>query len=572
MPYGYIKNLIDIPRNLDASGIIIDPSNILFGDGSCRVHPYMKKVQEKIIVKVTTAMNVVFMYPGDSQQTQYFKETCNDNFIDINVFKNTYVLCKGQIGSGLGSVKTIFIGVIKDICCVCDIPSFNIELFYLNNEDGIPQFGIPYVGFPSGSPIIENAIGPPAPWQTIVLDFWGIRTTTTNYISANASIPGGDIKSMKVIQGDPCSSYSLSYNNQTKQNYMYCLQDKTRKINFTKNRLYKCLQTNNPVITCLQPGDCTGGTIFDLLVSGSAGTITYRVHTFTYTGSTQIFTVNFGSINPNNIKFDWLGVGGGGGGGWGGGYFNTNLISYGGGGGGGGMVSLGSAQGDQLPSLSLTITIGKGGEGGQNPSPTSDGYGNNGENTIFDSIVDISGGGGGGIDADWTGPTPPSPSNYPNDYTPGGGISDILIPLDPFSPTDSPWGSFGYTGGAGGGCSLLRYYPFANFNYLNLGEDGGDSGGGNGANGTSSSITGTSITYGSGGGGSGSNYDNLQNPSNSGSGGTGAGNGAIVNASNGVSPGSGGGGSFGGAPPNGSDGKGGNGADGVLIIRYPICI
>ena len=37
MPFGYINNLIKIPRNLDGNGIVIDPSNILFPSSDCGI-------------------------------------------------------------------------------------------------------------------------------------------------------------------------------------------------------------------------------------------------------------------------------------------------------------------------------------------------------------------------------------------------------------------------------------------------------------------------------------------------------------------------------------------------------
>ena len=46
-PYGYLTNLIDIPRNLDGSGIIIDPSNILFPDELCDPFRYLKRTYLK---------------------------------------------------------------------------------------------------------------------------------------------------------------------------------------------------------------------------------------------------------------------------------------------------------------------------------------------------------------------------------------------------------------------------------------------------------------------------------------------------------------------------------------------
>ena len=93
---------------------------------------------------------------------------CKNPLVDLNILKGTYVLCRGTL-SGPGPilpVKTIFIGVIKNVCCNC-VLTFNIELFFLDKDIGIPQFGIPFVD--------GNSSELPDPWREITLEFWGIR-------------------------------------------------------------------------------------------------------------------------------------------------------------------------------------------------------------------------------------------------------------------------------------------------------------------------------------------------------------------------------------------------------------
>ena len=235
MPYGYIKNLIKIPRNLNGYGIEIDASGVLFPSTNCGTFRYMKNVQEKIIVQVTAELDVYKEDPGNPP-ILFSTTTCKNTEVDLNILKGTYVLCKGQTieQSFTTDITTLFIGVVKDVCCDC-ILTFNIELFFIDRNIGVPQFGTPFLN--------DNSSALPNPWYEITLEFWGIRKAVNNYISARASRGGGDrkgIKAFKVIQGDNCSSYSLSYNNRTRQNYMSCLEDKTKKINFKKSRYRLC--------------------------------------------------------------------------------------------------------------------------------------------------------------------------------------------------------------------------------------------------------------------------------------------------------------------------------------------
>ena len=54
MQYGYITNLINIPRNLNGTGIAIDPSNILFPDHNCGIHSYFRNrtnIKTNIVVR-----------------------------------------------------------------------------------------------------------------------------------------------------------------------------------------------------------------------------------------------------------------------------------------------------------------------------------------------------------------------------------------------------------------------------------------------------------------------------------------------------------------------------------------
>ena len=59
-PYGYIRNLLKIPRNLDGSGVIIDPSNLLFEqDNNCNT----KKLGKPNFLKLAS-INTTIVYTG----------------------------------------------------------------------------------------------------------------------------------------------------------------------------------------------------------------------------------------------------------------------------------------------------------------------------------------------------------------------------------------------------------------------------------------------------------------------------------------------------------------------------
>lgn len=255
----------------------------------------------------------------------------------------------------------------------------------------------------------------------------------------------------------------------------------------------------------------TGGTV---TTSGA-----YTIHTFTSSGT---FTINY------PVAVEYLVVAGGGGGG--------GVI---GGGGGGGGVRTGTLT---MTAGAKTVTIGAGGAGGRgwNNYPQR---GDQGGNSVFDSITATGGGGGsahGGAD------TRPATTGGSGG---GGGAAGTAGAAGTVGQ--------GYAGGAGSG------------------DDGGGGGGaaaagtdyGNGGIGVYSSISGTGTRYGGGGGGGGRN-----GVGSAGTGGTGGGgNGSLVDSYKGAIDGTantGGGGGGAGHDGGGSGYVGGNGGSGIVIVRY----
>jgi hypothetical protein len=278
--YGYMPNEIAIPRNLDGSGIVIDPSNILFPDELCDPFRYLQKSYLKTYLVIRGGIDFFNSlelgapgtgegFNGDGGVIGKGPQSC--------AFKNTVwqpgPIYQYMVGSQVFlsedlSKNPIVNGIIKSLCCIKEInmnigPSTGtlqqsvsvgifdmyVELSYINNMSFLsklinykPQYypdKVPnsaqsgnnsgWDWMPLCSAALPSACGNHAPFFLALLDLghgWSgrIAHTTYNYI-----------ESFKLIQGTiPPSSNQTKYN-ATKQSYMSCLEDGTRKINFTKN-------------------------------------------------------------------------------------------------------------------------------------------------------------------------------------------------------------------------------------------------------------------------------------------------------------------------------------------------
>ena len=286
----------------------------------------------------------------------------------------------------------------------------------------------------------------------------------------------------------------------------------------------------------------TGGTLDSTSVSG------YRIHTFT--ASTTTFT-NY----IDNLSIEYLVIAGGGAGG-----------SCGGGGGAGGYKTNVSGQPSGANSSTLgaftlpgtssgtayTITVGAGGaKNGGNPG------GQGGTSSISGSgITDITtvGGGGGGSYLNALSPT--------NGGSAGGQAatngSAASATANQGTLGAAGHGGTGYTTGGGGGGAG------------SAGSAGTSSSGGAGGGGLNNNITGTAVTRGGGGGG-----DERSPGASGGAGGSGGGGAANQSANGGQgdagADGKGGGGAGGSIQSDGDHTvNGGDGGDGIVIIRYQL--
>ena len=264
-------------------------------------------------------------------------------------------------------------------------------------------------------------------------------------------------------------------------------------------------------------------------VTATGGTITenggYRIHTYTSGGT---FTV----VTGGNVEVLVVAGGGGGGG-------ASDTASGGGGAGGFRTATLAVTAG-----AVITVTVGA---GGAKSTAGAGRPGNNGLDSVFDSVTAAGGGGGGSYPATVAGHVYGGAAGGSGGGGSYGGIGGAGT--QGFAGGSGNTGS-AQPGGGGGGAG-------------GAGGDATATVGGNGGSGGSSSISGAAVTYAGGGGGG--SY-NSSSPGSGGSGGGGSGAHNADGADAAANTGGGGGGT--GSNPATSR-SGGAGGSGIVIIRYP---
>ena len=297
--------------------------------------------------------------------------------------------------------------------------------------------------------------------------------------------------------------------------------------------------TNNPDKSY---GLKTGGFFYNPYAAGGTLAGSYYVRTFTTVGTSQLTFTTGGNIEV-------LVVAGGGGGG------SSDQNCAFGAGGAGGLIYRNSFAVAAGP---VTVTVGSGGSGGAYLPASPDRSGSNGQNSIFDTLTAIGGGGGNGGLADqrpgknggsgggaehgtavanYTGGAALQPTSASGGYGNAGGNA---YPSSTGSPA---WGGGG-GGGAGG-----------------AGTTGTATVGGTGGAGLLYAISGTSLSYAGGGGGGVCSVGQTFGVGKDGGGNGGAGGSGSNAAAN--TGGGGGGGGY-------TSASGGNGGSGIVIVRYPI--
>lgn len=249
-PYGYVNNLIDIPKNLDGKGIVIDPSNELFPDSKCGTFDYLNNsyLKTNIIMRGTIdlSMNIgvntgIPFTSGDS---------CNDP--SYNQFIGKFVQLVIDEGFNTLDFKPttgVFYGVVKQICCLNplvgpsgSIPWMDIHI-ELNNISDIqilnklikfkPQFRGPnWSNIFLGAEFGPYNWGPlKLPWALFFYDSTSITTTSLNTV--RSVTVNGYFSDINFYMGDCINN--LTQTNSFRDTYMSCLEDGTKNIDFTKH-------------------------------------------------------------------------------------------------------------------------------------------------------------------------------------------------------------------------------------------------------------------------------------------------------------------------------------------------
>ena len=274
-PYGYATNLITVPRNLDGSGIIIDPSNILFPmDDNCNSLTipkpnYLNYASIKTFIIYEGPMHAsslgadaAISNPGDTINTIQGVPNYFGNLINLYC-----VFAFGEFQGGVSALQNT--GQVLKICPIGkrlmnDTDSgpppggsiFEVDIFRVYIEITNVLKGYLWQGSMSSSAdktnfstqfkpnTISKFVVQGMKKSTDPLPFWIDSIWAANWNpGAISPVNGGAIEMSVTIDQNNVNTCNISQirGNDTKQNYMSCLEDKTRKINFTDNTKEKFL-------------------------------------------------------------------------------------------------------------------------------------------------------------------------------------------------------------------------------------------------------------------------------------------------------------------------------------------
>jgi hypothetical protein len=224
--FGYIDNLIKIPRNLDGSGIVIDPSNILFPDELCDPFRYLQHCRLKTYLVISTIL------PDNGDPPPYFYD-CND--ISLNSVPGTYI-------SVVQDEEEWTAGIVKSICCKGTIHTYPNGYAVDEQNCGIFDLYVELLNIKSYARLNALLAPPKNRYDPTVADYYRfgdffiIRFYQENLGGGNTIIlRPWLIESFNIIQGTIPPSLNQTKYNATQQTYLSCLENGTRKINFTKN-------------------------------------------------------------------------------------------------------------------------------------------------------------------------------------------------------------------------------------------------------------------------------------------------------------------------------------------------
>ena len=260
--YGYVNNLIDIPRNLNGSGIIIDPSNKLFTDNNCGIFNYLNNSYVKANVIMRGTIDLSMNLNVSSNPIPFISgDSCND--ASYNQFIGKFVQLIVDTGfetipRNFQQTTGVFYGIVKQICCLNplvgpagSIPwmDIHIELSNISNIDMLnklinfkPEFRGMNWADPISIPVPPFSVagttfGPynwsPSnlPWALFFYDSTSVTSTASNTV--RSVTVNGYFSDVNFYLGDCINN--LTQNNSFKNTYMSCLEDHTKNINFTRH-------------------------------------------------------------------------------------------------------------------------------------------------------------------------------------------------------------------------------------------------------------------------------------------------------------------------------------------------
>ena len=250
MPYGYINNLIKIPRNLDGNLVVVDGSNVLFPDDICdnlnhlsrkELFPYMKLSNLKTLIKIRGAVPIHAIPAGFYPRILAIPGKCTDP--SYNLVPGSFITAQRSNFPDLP--QAVFSGHIINLCCIREqifrgVADFSpskygifdmyVELFKISDQQFLDKI---INTTPSWSPTTGSWVWPGTGQHILEIQY---QIPLTGDIGAYTT-QEGLVESLKMIQGLP--NLNQTVGNTTTQSYMSCLEDGTKKINFASDNVKK---------------------------------------------------------------------------------------------------------------------------------------------------------------------------------------------------------------------------------------------------------------------------------------------------------------------------------------------
>ena len=259
-PYGYINNLINIPRNLNGSGVTTDPSNLLFPNELCDPFRYLQLSNLKTYLVIRSP--IIFETPSPLGQERI--ASCYDSSLNTLIGIYSHVLFPGAT---TGNKEHRVSGIVSNICCIGTLDTvavrfgpggiqtgnfglfdIYIELFYISDYDEIITMKNILANRPYNPKIPNLSTSFP-----IVNMFEDKEPSSSARVVAGMF--GWVIESINVTQGTIPPSLNQTKYNATEQSYMSCLENGTKRISFAKQK------TVLPVYNAVCVGDTSGNIV-----------------------------------------------------------------------------------------------------------------------------------------------------------------------------------------------------------------------------------------------------------------------------------------------------------------------